>query len=327
MLTLFTTPKPFLGHIGRIQRNALKSWSQLSNDCQILLIGNEEGSAEVAQELGLEHLPEVSVNDYGTPLISSIFAKAQKHACHEILAYVNADILLMNDFIEVVQKVRAHAFLLIGQRIDFDYDQELFTDSPTWQTELLERAQAEGNYQKPAGMDYFVFTKGLYQNIPPYALGRFYWDNWLVYKAKKQRAKVIDVTESVKAIHQNHNYQHIFDYQNQNERHTYEASINSLWCPAGHWYSHYDASWKTVQSPEQRPSSLKLRRNWTSLAKPYIRTFRNFRRSLGHWREKERPTPSRPSQTAQGSPLNVNQEKVVTFSTKENSKQDRARVA
>ena len=27
MLTIFTTPKPFRGHIGIIQRNALKSWT------------------------------------------------------------------------------------------------------------------------------------------------------------------------------------------------------------------------------------------------------------------------------------------------------------
>ena len=28
MITFFTTPKPFLGHIGIIQRNAIESWKR-----------------------------------------------------------------------------------------------------------------------------------------------------------------------------------------------------------------------------------------------------------------------------------------------------------
>ena len=39
MLTLFSTPKHFRGHIGVIQRNALQSWKLLHVDVQVFDIG------------------------------------------------------------------------------------------------------------------------------------------------------------------------------------------------------------------------------------------------------------------------------------------------
>lgn len=44
MLTLFTIPKPFQGHIGMIQRNATQSWLQLQRACEIVLVGDEGGT-------------------------------------------------------------------------------------------------------------------------------------------------------------------------------------------------------------------------------------------------------------------------------------------
>ncbi len=67
MLTLFAIPKAFRGHINTIQRNAIKSWTLLNPKPEIILLGDDEGTAEVAQEFGLIHIPEVDRNEYGTP--------------------------------------------------------------------------------------------------------------------------------------------------------------------------------------------------------------------------------------------------------------------
>ena len=48
MLTLFTTAKPFRGHIDVIQRNALRSWKSLHPDIEIPLFGDDAGAAECA---------------------------------------------------------------------------------------------------------------------------------------------------------------------------------------------------------------------------------------------------------------------------------------
>ena len=45
MLTFFTTAKPFRGHNAIIQRNALKSWTLLRPDVEVILFGDDEGAA------------------------------------------------------------------------------------------------------------------------------------------------------------------------------------------------------------------------------------------------------------------------------------------
>jgi len=60
MLTIFATPKAFRGHIDVIQRNAIKSWTLLSINPEIILFGDDEGTPEVAREFGLQHIPAVA---------------------------------------------------------------------------------------------------------------------------------------------------------------------------------------------------------------------------------------------------------------------------
>jgi hypothetical protein len=50
LLTVFFIPKPFLGHIGVIQRNALGTWMRLGEGVQVILHGNDEGVAEATCE-------------------------------------------------------------------------------------------------------------------------------------------------------------------------------------------------------------------------------------------------------------------------------------
>lgn len=70
MLTFFTTAKPFEGHSGVIQRNALKSWKLLHPDIEVILFGDDAGSAEIANGLGLRHEPFVERNSFGTKRLS-----------------------------------------------------------------------------------------------------------------------------------------------------------------------------------------------------------------------------------------------------------------
>src|SRR5271156_609275 len=105
MLTIFTTAKPFRGHIGGIQRNAIRSWKLLHRDIEVILFGDDEGSAEAARELGARHEPEVKKNEFGTILVSSMFQRAQELASHNLLCYANCDIVLLPDFMEALEKV------------------------------------------------------------------------------------------------------------------------------------------------------------------------------------------------------------------------------
>ena len=122
MITLFTLPKPFVGHIGMIQRNAIQSWTRLHPDIDILMFGNEQSTAEIAAELGIRHFPDVDVNEYGTPRMSGYFQQAEEAARHSRMCYVNADIILFPDLLEAVGKVDLPNFVMGGQRTDYDIE-------------------------------------------------------------------------------------------------------------------------------------------------------------------------------------------------------------
>jgi hypothetical protein len=210
MLTFFTTAKAFRGHIGIIQRNALQSWKALHPDIQIILLGDDEGAAEAAREFGLRHEPHAKRNVRGTKRVDYLYARAQAIARHEVLCYINCDILLTQDFRRAIERVRAahREFLMVGRRWDIDIAEPLPFDRPEWAADLSALAQRRGRKRTAEWIDYFAFTRGLYgPDMPPFVL-RVFWDNWLVWKALDSRKPVIDASRAVLAVHQNHDYSH-----------------------------------------------------------------------------------------------------------------------
>ena len=205
MLTLFTTPKPFLGHSKIIQKNALTSWTKLHPEIEVILFGDEAGAVEIAEELGLRHEPGVERDTKGNKRLDCMFRTAQKMARHDVLCYVNCDIVLMRDFLEAVERVRAEQaqFLIVGRRWDADITQPLNFEQPDWGPELSDFAKTKGKQRSSAWIDYFAFTRGLYgEELPAFVVGRVFWDNWLVWRARKSKSAVVDASESVVAVHQ-----------------------------------------------------------------------------------------------------------------------------
>jgi len=210
MLTLFSIPKPFQGHTGVIQRNALRSWALLQPTCEIVLLGDDAGVAEAAKECGAVHVPHVAKNEHGTPLISDLFAQAQARGRHERLCYVNADIILMSDFARAMARVAQSGApsVAVGCRWDCDI-QEPLEFGADWEEKLRSEARSRGKRQRDWLIDYFCFTRGVWGEIPPFAVGRTVWDNWLLYRTRAAGARLVDVTPVVVAVHQNHDYGHI----------------------------------------------------------------------------------------------------------------------
>jgi len=212
-LTVFSAPKKFTDpHINTIQGNAIKSWLNLGPEVEVVLVGEEEGLAQAAQSLGVLHLSNVDRNDWGTPLVSSIFELARKNCDSPAMAYVNADILLMPSFVDVASEVASQReqFLVVGQRWDLDVTQPLdFHDD--WPQQLTKLSLEKGELHRPSGSDYFIFPRSQFLDMPGFAIGRAGWDNWMIYEALNQNWHVIDATPSLMVIHQNHDYSHLPD--------------------------------------------------------------------------------------------------------------------
>jgi hypothetical protein len=206
VITFVTIPKPFEGHTDTIQRNAISSWLRVGPGVRVLLAGDETGVDEAAAELGVDHLPDLPRNEHGTPLLDEAFRLAEEKAGTGLVCFVNADILMPPSLAGAARAVSARAdrFLVIGDCWNVRVETLLDADSVDW-VGLLGHARRRG----ADALDYFLFTPGIFGHVPPFAVGRMVWDNWLVWKARDRGAVVVDATSVVRAVHQDHSYVHV----------------------------------------------------------------------------------------------------------------------
>jgi hypothetical protein len=207
MLTLFTIPKAFSGHAGVIQDNAIGSWTRLGTGCEVILFGDDPGVAEAAARHGARHAPDLQRNSLGTPILADVFARADALARNPILCFVNSDIVLFKDVIAATDKA-AGRFLMVSSRYNCRITSRL-AFGPDWDRDLRARAMRAGRMYPAGGSDFFVYPRGLFGTIPPFAIGRGYWDNWLMLRARQCGARLINATDAVVALHQDHDYAHI----------------------------------------------------------------------------------------------------------------------
>ena len=272
LITLFSAPKPFTDpHIAMIQRNAIKSWTLLP-DVEVVLLGDEEGLTEAARDLGVKHVAHVECNANGTPLISSMFTLARENSNSDLLCIINTDMVLMPDFVEAAKKVKGlrSEFVLLSQRWDLDVITSL-DFSGDWSRGLRSMVHGQGQLHRPAGSDFFLFPKSCYADIPAFTIGRAGWDNWMIYKARKENWAVIDCTLSVMIVHQNHDYSHLpgakphYDHPDTNE------NIRLAGGQANVRYTILDATHQLVGDTLARPKLTSLR---------FTRKFELFLRAL-----------------------------------------------
>lgn len=228
-MTIFAIPKAFKGHINIIQRNAIISWTKLEPRPEIILFGEDEGTAELAAELNIKHIPDVRCNEFGTPLLSDMFERTQQIAQYELISYVNSDIVLLQDFMQGMLDIAKQydRFMAIGRRWDIDLVAPIDFSNPQWSADLQELILATGSLHSVHGKDYFVFPRNLFAQIPEFAVGRATWDNWMVHTALKREYDVVDATQGVMAIHQNHDYAHLRGGKLESSRGK-EAELNKI---------------------------------------------------------------------------------------------------
>ncbi len=254
-ITLFSAPKPFTDpHIATIQRNAIKSWTLLP-DVDVILLGDEDGLAETASELGLKHLPDVARSESGAPLISSMFQLARENSESDLLCIINADMLLMPDFVEAAKQMMKlkEKFVLLSQRWDLDVTEPI-DFSNGWVDRQSSIVNRQGSLHHPAGSDFFLFPKSCYTDVPEFAIGRAGWDNWMIYKARQENWPVIDCTPSVMIVHQNHDYRHLPGGKSHYTHPETDENVRLAGGPAAVRYTILDATHRLMGGKLVRPA-------------------------------------------------------------------------
>lgn len=205
MITLFSCPRAFDKHYGIIQRNAITSWTLLRPRPEIILFGEAEGIREICKEMDLIHAPELMCNELGTPYVSDSFAKAQQLAHYDLLAYLNSDLILTSNFMNMAKYVIAQKrkYVVVGGRYDIRVAGPLDFHSADWEKKIGDLCMREGNLNRLA-TDYFLFNKGIIPQMPAFLVGRAAWDNWLLWRIRDLGLPLVNATGAVIVAHPEH---------------------------------------------------------------------------------------------------------------------------
>lgn len=143
--------------------------------------------------------------EFEGPLVPfrEMVAAVEQESDAEWMMYANADILFDKSQVENLWRslIEQHPvelegdFLLTGQRID-----------------ILE--DGSKRLHRPSGMDYFVFKRGMFFDLPKVTMGRGYCDSALVAYCLRRGTPVIDASFALRVEHQFHDYGHVVGGQN-----------------------------------------------------------------------------------------------------------------
>lgn len=250
-VTLFAMPKAFIGISEIIQENALRSWARLPN-VDVIVFGRDEGVAEAASRHGVQHEPEIEYSPMGTPLLNSAFAAAKRISDRPTLCYVNADIMLFEDFLLTAGLVPLREALIVARRRNVDVKQVVEIDSDPAREAFLAEARRAAILENPFGSDIFLFPRHIDWGMPPFAVGRPAWDNWLMFRALAMKIPLIDVTADAFVVHQNHDYTHVPGRRGKQWEGP-EADANRSLFSIDQTASLLDATYVFIQGRLQRP--------------------------------------------------------------------------
>jgi hypothetical protein len=223
MITFITTLKPFTDMFKPLQINAINSWYYLGNCKQIII--NTEFEDEVKKYFPdkmdkIKVLPHRRITSTGVPYVQDIFYSAFDHTNDDdTLCYINADIILYNDFTNSVDSIlnqrqfKGEPYMMAGQRWNWTNGKEFnklhdFENREAISNYINAHIRANGHYDVLWAIDYFVYSKAMYNDIIPsdLILGRCAWDIWLINAAATGTDDTFNLTKTTFVIHPKHGY-------------------------------------------------------------------------------------------------------------------------
>lgn len=207
-LLIVSTMKPMIEGFIIEQYNAVRSWQHLRLKPEIVIFGDDFGVSDFCRRYKIRNIPSVKKNKKDVPLVSDIIEQAYT-LCDDstYVAYINADILLLDDFCDNLEAFdrafpNVKSCLLTAIRFDtFKFRKLNFrkNEGKQWKSEVTNNFIG-----KPAtadGIDLFVHKKGNYSNMPDFAVARLMFDTWMLDYAIKYFEVVVNLTDTVKIWH------------------------------------------------------------------------------------------------------------------------------
>lgn len=199
--------------IAMLQENAVRSWLALTPRPEILLFCDDpDGTADRFGGDGVQVLPQVKRNEWGTPLVSELWRAAEKRADGGILCYANADIVITQAWLDALNVIDLPEFLAVCKRGEWMNPRAIDFNECGWHEKINDEVKREGRVALGVAADIFAFTPNIYGAIPPFAIGRFAFDNWLINEPLRNGLPVVKLPDMA-IIHQRHSINANIDEQ------------------------------------------------------------------------------------------------------------------
>ena len=169
---------------------------------EIIVMGDDAGSCEIAEEHGLRHIGGIEKNENGDLNCSDILKKAQDEATYNDIVYMDCDVILMPNFPEVLHytTVNYPKYTLISGRWEMSSPRKELSFTPGWEEQLVTKMFRHIEY----GTDFHAFPKGLYNKLPDFSIGAGAWYGWMIWYAAQRGAEVVRMDDCKAAIHMWH---------------------------------------------------------------------------------------------------------------------------
>lgn len=205
LLHLFTTwiPEP---NKTTVHRNTMKIWASYKPEIMPIVFANNQEVLEAAAGHDWIRMPITHHRCGGVPTLKSMFTTVQAKFNSHFYGYSNSDILFHSGLVRTLRMLSQNALmdkvpiLMVGRRTNVDITNTTFINNTE---DIKNIALKKGELFLPVAMDYFITNRLFpWDRIPPMVVGRGSVDNFLMCMARKINVTIIDISNTVLAVHQ-----------------------------------------------------------------------------------------------------------------------------
>lgn len=215
-ITFLFSPKPFVGQDAINQNNAVASWRRVAPNAQLICYGDGEGVKAACDRWKAIWVSDAPMTSTGAPRFDWIVSHATQHAQNDLQMFINADIFLLPGFMQSIDKIDLKQFLGISDRLNLK--ENILSEAPlgNCKKRLIELAHnQECAFNGGGGSDFFIFKRGMWDGLPPIAVGRACYDNSLMGFCIQKGIPLVDVTNAIVCLHAPHGYKHVKGGRNE----------------------------------------------------------------------------------------------------------------
>ncbi len=237
MITFITAFRKFKKLFDMIQHSAMYSWK--AQGIPVIAPINEvdtkgacAGYDNITLIDGVKRGREIGFPTQ-SPIVPDLIAKALPVAETTMVAYINSDIIITENFVEKIQQMvnkYGYDIYAVGSRNEIDLKE--YANTPETYKKVLE--QEREAYDDSTSSDIFTASKFTWRKIiskmPEYILGRWGWDNYLHMMAEIYRLKKYNCTDVLPILHCKHSFSHIFAQEKCHGKEAPSSQYNlALW--------------------------------------------------------------------------------------------------